>query len=122
MNEPEIGNIEDLQPSAPEPVVSASPRSLVSWALLAVALLYGLSPLDFIPDTIPLAGWMDDIGLLFAAALNVFQKNSADQRAFLVQFAKYAKWVILLATLFVVAILGGLIALAVWIFGMFVGK
>jgi len=31
---------------------------------LALALLYIISPLDALPDVIPVVGWLDDIGVL----------------------------------------------------------
>jgi uncharacterized membrane protein YkvA (DUF1232 family) len=36
------------------------------WAkgLVILILLYGISPLDFIPDVVPLLGWCDDLSLL----------------------------------------------------------
>jgi uncharacterized membrane protein YkvA (DUF1232 family) len=33
-------------------------------ALIAAGLVYGVSPLDFVPDFIPLLGQLDDIGIL----------------------------------------------------------
>jgi uncharacterized membrane protein YkvA (DUF1232 family) len=35
--------------------------------LLVLAALYTLSPIDLIPDVIPVIGWLDDVGLLSAA-------------------------------------------------------
>jgi len=34
-----------------------------------LAVLYFLSPVDLLPDFIPLLGWLDDLGVLSAAAL-----------------------------------------------------
>ncbi len=36
------------------------------WAkgLLILILLYGISPVDLIPDLVPIFGWFDDISLL----------------------------------------------------------
>jgi uncharacterized membrane protein YkvA (DUF1232 family) len=36
------------------------------WArgLVILILLYGISPVDFIPDVVPLLGWFDDVTLL----------------------------------------------------------
>jgi hypothetical protein len=37
-----------------------------------LALLYVLSPLDLVPDVIPIVGWLDDLGVLAWAARQVF--------------------------------------------------
>ncbi len=38
--------------------------------LLVLAVLYVISPIDAIPDVIPVIGWLDDIGFLgFAATM-----------------------------------------------------
>jgi uncharacterized membrane protein YkvA (DUF1232 family) len=39
-----------------------------------LAILYVLSPLDLIPDVIPVVGWLDDLGVLAWAARYVFKK------------------------------------------------
>ena len=41
-----------------------------SWRKLAgvMAVLYFLSPVDVLPDFIPVLGWLDDLGVLSAAA------------------------------------------------------
>jgi uncharacterized membrane protein YkvA (DUF1232 family) len=31
---------------------------------IVLCLLYVLSPIDFLPDVIPVVGWLDDIGVL----------------------------------------------------------
>jgi uncharacterized membrane protein YkvA (DUF1232 family) len=40
------------------------------WRKLAglLAVLYFLSPVDVVPDFLPLLGWLDDLGVLYAAA------------------------------------------------------
>ena len=58
---------------------SAPVKKRATWkrALIGVlALLYVLSPLDILPDWIPLVGWLDDIGVLAWAARQVFFKRS----------------------------------------------
>ncbi|WP_233595850.1 MULTISPECIES: YkvA family protein [Corallococcus] len=42
-----------------------------TWRKLAglLAVLYFVSPVDAVPDFIPLFGWLDDLGVLSAAAL-----------------------------------------------------
>jgi uncharacterized membrane protein YkvA (DUF1232 family) len=42
-------------------------------AMLLLAVLYVLSPIDLIPDVIPVLGWLDDIGVV-ATLLAVAQK------------------------------------------------
>jgi uncharacterized membrane protein YkvA (DUF1232 family) len=41
-----------------------------TWKKLAglLAVLYFLSPVDAIPDFLPILGWLDDLGVLSAAA------------------------------------------------------
>ena len=43
-------------------------------ALVTGALIYIISPIDLIPDFIPLAGWVDDIGVAAFALRYVFTK------------------------------------------------
>lgn len=55
------------------------------WAKTAIigALGYLVSPLDFIPDVIPILGWTDDAGVVAAAIamLDVYLKEEHRQRA-----------------------------------------
>jgi Protein of unknown function (DUF1232) len=53
-------------------------RTRPTWKRVVIgvlALLYVLSPLDLVPDWIPLVGWLDDIGILAWAARQVFFKK-----------------------------------------------
>ena len=45
-----------------------------SIAILVVALVYIISPVDFIPDVIPIVGWIDDV-LVGGMALTMMLKN-----------------------------------------------
>jgi len=50
--------------------------------LLAVGLLYILVPVDFLPDTIPLFGWLDDLAIasfIVALALRLVPKEVMDR-------------------------------------------
>lgn len=47
------------------------------WLIPALAGLYFLSPLDLIPDVMPVIGWLDDWGLLGYAVNNFFQSDPA---------------------------------------------
>lgn len=58
--------------------IPASQQSLKSQAkwkrviIVVLAMLYVISPLDLIPDFIPVMGWLDDLGVLAWAARQVF--------------------------------------------------
>ncbi|TAG79866.1 MAG: DUF1232 domain-containing protein [Betaproteobacteria bacterium] len=59
---------------------AAAARSRPTWKRVVIgvlALLYVLSPLDLVPDWIPLVGWLDDIGILAWAARQVFFKRNS---------------------------------------------
>jgi uncharacterized membrane protein YkvA (DUF1232 family) len=61
------------------------PRAAIPWqSVLAVAaaLGYGVSPIDLIPDIIPVIGWFDDALIVPSLiALAVFQYYRAKQKA-----------------------------------------
>jgi uncharacterized membrane protein YkvA (DUF1232 family) len=53
-------------------------KSQAKWKRVIIALLaflYIVSPLDLIPDVIPVVGWLDDLGVLAWAARQVFFKK-----------------------------------------------
>lgn len=37
---------------------------VVGWAVAALSAIYVISPLDIVPDVIPIAGWLDDGGAI----------------------------------------------------------
>ena len=50
---------------------------------LVLAVLYGVSPIDVIPDIIPLLGWVDDAtvgGLLVLLAIGLYFKRRREKR------------------------------------------
>ena len=55
-------------------------KSQARWKRVIIALLaflYIVSPLDLIPDVIPVIGWLDDLGVLaWAAKQLLFNKNT----------------------------------------------
>lgn len=54
-------------------------KSQAKWKRVVIALLafiYIISPLDLIPDVIPVIGWLDDLGVLaWAARHALFKKD-----------------------------------------------
>lgn len=47
--------------------------------LMIAAVIYGLVPIDFIPDAIPLLGIVDDSALLIAAIWHIWQKTHTER-------------------------------------------
>lgn len=55
-------------------------KSQAKWKRTIIALLaflYIVSPLDLIPDVIPVIGWLDDLGVLAWAAKQVLFNKKA---------------------------------------------
>ena len=71
--------------------------------------LYTVSPIDILPDAIPVLGWMDDLGVSAFAVLNVVQQFTSNQKSLLVKIVKYFKWFLILATVGIVLLFGGLV-------------
>ena len=79
----------DLGPSQPEPhkarPTNVKPRTSVPWQsvlAIATALGYGISPLDFIPDLIPIFGVLDDgVVIVIMVVIAVLQYKKAKAKA-----------------------------------------
>ena len=90
----------------------------VVWKALSVliamaAVAYDLSPIDAVPDALPVLGWLDDIGFTTMAALNLYQQFAKDQGALAVRLAKYVKWMLVALVVIAGVAVGGLVALIV---------
>ena len=87
----------------------------VVWKALSVliamaAVAYDLSPIDAVPDALPVLGWLDDIGFTTMAALNLYQQFAKDQSALTVRLAKYIKWMMVAVLVIAAATIIGLFA------------
>lgn len=87
----------------------------VVWKALSVliamaALAYDLSPIDAVPDALPVLGWLDDLGFTAMAALNLYQQFAKDQGALAVRLAKYVKWMLIALIVIAGVAVGGLVA------------
>ena len=92
----------------------SSVGSPVIWKALSViiamaAIVYDLSPLDVVPDAIPIFGWLDDVGFTLMAALNAYQHFSKDQSTIYVRLAKYVKWMMVALIILAGVAVGGLV-------------
>lgn len=65
--------IPEVIPAGQQPLKSQAKWKRVIIVLLA--FIYVVSPLDLIPDAIPVIGWLDDLGVLAWAARQVFFKK-----------------------------------------------
>lgn len=63
-----------------------------AWVMLVLAVLYGFSPVDIIPD-IPVIGWIDDFFINATAILNLIQAECQKTNETLAYIAKVLKWV-----------------------------
>jgi hypothetical protein len=86
----------------------------VVWKALSVivamlAVVYDLSPIDAVPDALPLFGWLDDVGFTLMAALNVYQQFTKDQNSMMVRLAKYIKWMMVALVVLAGVAIGGLV-------------
>ncbi len=101
--EPEAFDVKDMDGASP------MQKGLAVFFMI-MSLLYTASPIDLVPDAIPVVGWLDDIGFLVTAAMNAIQQFTKDQNSAMVKILKYAKWFMVIAVIIAALLLGGLIA------------
>lgn len=116
--EGEVHDMDDMgrnqKKASSKAVQGASPVwKALSVVIAMLALAYDVSPIDAVPDAIPVLGWLDDIGITVMAALNVYQQFAANQDALLVKLVKYIKWMIVALVILAGIAVGGLITLIV---------
>ena len=74
------------------------------WIPFILAVIYTVSPADLVPDTLPIAGWMEDGLFLIAGLLNGIQNGVLDDNSSLKKIIKFLKW-----TLLIIGVMGILI-------------
>lgn len=83
---------------------SVSPHA-GAWVLIAIAVLYSIAPLDFIPDVITPYGWVDDILVVAISIINLVQSYLMPKNEALAKIIKRIKWIVIgLAPLAVIAL------------------
>ncbi len=83
---------------------SVSPHA-GAWVLIAVAVLYSIAPLDFIPDVITPYGWVDDILVVAISIINLVQSYLMPKNEALAKIIKRIKWIVIgLAPLVAIAL------------------
>ena len=94
-------------------------RTILILLLAIIGLVYLLSPIDLIPDFIPILGWLDDLGIVGAIIGYIFKRITVS----------IAFWVIILPAIIGVGLgllvpqLGVIAGIAAMIYGFWrVGK
>ncbi|WP_373708314.1 YkvA family protein [Kaistella sp.] len=81
-----------------------------------LGVLYGVSPIDAIPDVIPVAGWIDDLVITGGSLLGVAQAFARDTSVYLAKIIGIFKWGLWILGGILIAILA---LLGVTIYGLF---
>ena len=106
--------VHDMKENPHNPASKEENGAPIVWKALSIviamlAIVYDLSPIDAVPDAIPIFGWLDDVGFTLMAALNVYQQFSKDQSDTFVRLAKYVKWMMVALIVFAGIAVGGLV-------------
>ncbi|MEI0529361.1 DUF1232 domain-containing protein [Brachyspira intermedia] len=69
---------------------------ILPWIPLILALIYTVSPVDLVPDVIPIVGWFEDALFLIVGGLNAIQNGVLEANSSLRGIVKFLKWGILI--------------------------
>lgn len=76
-----------------------------AWIWGVIAVLYAISPIDILPDVIPVAGWVDDILITVTGGLNLIQSYLKESNEHLARIVKGIKWVLIVLGILIIAII-----------------
>ena len=65
---------------------------IVPWIPLILALIYTVSPVDLVPDVLPVLGCFEDALFLLVGGLNGVQNGVVDANSSIRKIIKYIKW------------------------------
>ena len=83
------------------------------WIPLILAIIYTISPVDLVPDALPIAGWLEDALFLIVGGLNGIQNGVLEDNSSLKKIIKFFKWGLLIVGIIGILII---ILLAVLVF------
>ncbi|PTY40845.1 YkvA family protein [Brachyspira hampsonii] len=69
---------------------------IVPWIPLILAIIYTVSPVDFVPDVIPVVGWFEDALFLLVGGLNGIQNGVVEANSSIRKIIKFIKWGLLI--------------------------
>lgn len=90
--------------------ITSQPSTTGAWIWAILCGAYALSPIDLIPDIIPVVGWADDLLAIVGGGLNLIQSTVARSSETLAGILKFIKWI--------VTILGGLLVAIIALLGV----
>lgn len=70
------------------------PSTIGAWVIMTLCLLYGISPVDIIPD-IPIVGQIDDLIILVSGGLNLLQHYMERNDSSLTSIVKVIKRIVI---------------------------
>lgn len=82
---------------------------LGAWIGAALAVLYSVSPVDILPDVVPVAGWVDDILITVTGGLNLIQSYLKEGNENLAKLLGTIKWIVIILGIIAIAIIALLI-------------
>lgn len=78
--------------------------------MATLGTIYGISPIDILPDIIPFAGWIDDVVILGGTYLNLTQSLVKETNNYLASILGLLKWILILV--------GGLLVVVLALIGV----
>jgi hypothetical protein len=91
-------------------IVEEKTNKIAPMILAIIGVLYGVSPIDILPDVIPVVGWIDDLVITGGSILGLMQAFVNDTSKGLAQLIGFVKWVLW--------ILGGVLIILVGLLGV----
>ena len=83
-----------------------------AWVWLILGILYAVSPVDILPDVVPVAGWVDDLVIAGSGVLNFIQAKVGEGGEMLRTSVGVVKWILIVLgviAILLIALIGGLI-------------
>ena len=69
---------------------------ILPWIPLILAVIYTVSPVDLVPDVIPVLGWFEDALFLLVGGLNGIQNGVVEANSSIRKIIKFIKWGLLI--------------------------
>lgn len=63
-----------------------------AWTALILSLIYVFSPIDLLPDVVPVVGWVDDLVIGATGILHFLQISAERANSSLASIVKMLKW------------------------------